>query len=736
MFSTRSFNPSRAVNGSTGARSLGKPAPSYPASIATDAHLAIAVDRLQVRLAGAVTSGATQIQVDSASGIVANMLLSIDDEIVQVTAAPAGTTVPVSRGFDGTTAASHLTGALVSGFIDAWHHNTLVSEIQAIEQSLGTNLGNVGGSPFFLNTAHDFLPQTPGGSLTVGSNVLTLAPVPQGVNGADQKHYLYIDSGTGTPEAVLITGGTAVSGAASGTLFITCANTHSGAWRIQSATGGIQEAAIQARAAGGGIVYVRGIVTVRATISVPTGVTITGAGSGLSSGPNPAAQINFTPLNLTLFECFGDHFAISNMKLQQQGTAVAGNVAIYTLQGDATHLAGSPYLQKLEIEYFYNAVIIDGSALCYVNNISAYKTVSDAFISRGAQGFWSDLVVTAAGGSSFVLASPTLAATVGPMMSGLHSFASKGWGIYSTTGIMLGGTPSFLNNESLGNVYLKGNGSSDNGFMSDVVMQWAGSNPIFPATNVLTAPAIKIDPATTGFFAFSNLSIYGSNGSCIVVGVGGNRFTDLRIVGPGQGAQAGSMYAIDDNASFNSYTSSLIDGPCRFSGGGTGTQILGNLLSMTSSLPALNFTAGVNYTVESNFINQAGSGTAITAAGGVTFLTPFENNVFAGSLSISTGVIQRGLLWSSQNFIGAETGANNAIAGFLPVPVTDGLRVIIRLAHSLQAGANTFAYSGGAALPIRSSRNPAANIAAGYAVNGFVTLLYDGSAPQWLDQNQ
>lgn len=66
--------------------------------------------------------------------------------------------------------------------------------------------------------------------------------VPLGVNGSDANHYIYISGGTGAAEAALITGGTAVSGGTSGTLQFTPANNHSGAWTIQSATAGCQEA--------------------------------------------------------------------------------------------------------------------------------------------------------------------------------------------------------------------------------------------------------------------------------------------------------------------------------------------------------------------------------------------------------------------------------------------------------------------------------------------------------------
>lgn len=91
----------------------------------------------------------------------------------------------------------------------------------------------------------NFNAQSPGGVLSAGVQAtITLSPVPLGVNGSDANHYLYISGGSGTAEAVLITGGSAVSGAASGTIIFTPANSHSGAWTIASASGGIKEADI------------------------------------------------------------------------------------------------------------------------------------------------------------------------------------------------------------------------------------------------------------------------------------------------------------------------------------------------------------------------------------------------------------------------------------------------------------------------------------------------------------
>lgn len=94
----------------------------------------------------------------------------------------------------------------------------------------------------FDTSEFDFPSQVPGGTLEAGIIAeVTLTPCPRGVNGSDAFHPLYVTGGTGSAEAVTITGGTCLSGAASGTVEFIPANDHSGAWRIRSATSGIRE---------------------------------------------------------------------------------------------------------------------------------------------------------------------------------------------------------------------------------------------------------------------------------------------------------------------------------------------------------------------------------------------------------------------------------------------------------------------------------------------------------------
>lgn len=141
-----------------------------------------------------------------------------------------------------------------------------------------------------------FTPQAPGGSLSIGSNVIALAPVPVGVNGSDLNHYLYISGGSGTAESVIIIGGTAVSAAASGTVIVTCVNTHTGAWTVGPSAGGLIEALTAASAAGGGTVVVpNGTTVAHSHIPVPSNVTLQGvsqAGSviQLAAGGWPNAE--------------------------------------------------------------------------------------------------------------------------------------------------------------------------------------------------------------------------------------------------------------------------------------------------------------------------------------------------------------------------------------------------------------------------------------------------------------
>jgi hypothetical protein len=108
-----------------------------------------------------------------------------------------------------------------------------------------------------------------------------MTPVPPGVNGTDIGHRLYVSGGTGTAESCLINGGSGTSGQSSGSITISCANTHSGGWTIQSASSGIREAA-QGLNMAGVVDLPRGSLNIYATLVLPTTISLRGAGTGIN----------------------------------------------------------------------------------------------------------------------------------------------------------------------------------------------------------------------------------------------------------------------------------------------------------------------------------------------------------------------------------------------------------------------------------------------------------------------
>ena len=276
---------------------LVRPVARYPGSVATDQSLKVAANRVQTTLRSNISSGDTIITGGDASRLVPEMLLTIDSEIVSISSI-SGNNLTVVRGFDGTFASSHAAGTTMRAEVDAWHHNALAAEITAIEQALGPNLGNIGGGTgggitWLTSTNFDFQAQNPGVALAAGANSITLSPVPAGVSGTNTKHYLYVSGGTGAAEACLIIGGTGVAGAPSGTIVIQCANAHTGAWTIQSATKGIQEAEKSLSSGGGKVTLPAGNLQMRAPISFQPNRVFEGMGTATRLIPASASAVVF-----------------------------------------------------------------------------------------------------------------------------------------------------------------------------------------------------------------------------------------------------------------------------------------------------------------------------------------------------------------------------------------------------------------------------------------------------------
>lgn len=108
---------------------------AFPTTVATDTNLAVAKRLSQSTLSASATSGATTISVSDGTQFLAGEIIRIDSEELQITGISSNT-LTVTRAFNGTTAASHTSGATVQGIITSWHHNQMSAEMQAVEARL------------------------------------------------------------------------------------------------------------------------------------------------------------------------------------------------------------------------------------------------------------------------------------------------------------------------------------------------------------------------------------------------------------------------------------------------------------------------------------------------------------------------------------------------------------------------------------------------------------------------
>jgi len=204
---------------------------------------------------------------------------------------------------NGGTGATSLTGMLLGNGTSAFTAIAASSRLQVLRRApnaAGTTY-EFAPTPYIVSSDYDFTAQQPGGTLTaaLGATV-TLTPVPLGVNGSDSGHYLYISGGTGAAEAVLITGGTATSGATTGTVTFTPANNHSGAWTVASATGGVQEAISVLPLGDNRVIVPAGTTTLNANLSfmgksnavvvLSNGLTLAGTGTLPAAGAGTAIE--------------------------------------------------------------------------------------------------------------------------------------------------------------------------------------------------------------------------------------------------------------------------------------------------------------------------------------------------------------------------------------------------------------------------------------------------------------
>jgi len=94
--------------------------------------------------------------------------------------------------------------------------------------------------------------------------------------------------------------------------------------------------------------------------------------------------------------------------------------------------------------------------------------------------------------------------------------------------------------------------------------------------------------------------------------------------------------------------------------------------------------------------------------------------------------------YTASNYIGSETGANNALVAALldssgaAVPLAAGLLIYLKIGHTTQAGANSLNLNAAGVKSIKKSSNPANDLAVVHAVGSIMQLVYDGTVFQSL----
>lgn len=175
--------------------------------------------------------------------------------------------------------------------------------------------------------------------------VITLTPMPPGLAVGGQ---VRISGGTGTAEVASITAASDVATGPTGTVTVTTAQAHSGAWTIQSATAGMQEAAQSLVASGGGTVVLgSGNANVYGKFTVPTTVPITIEGRGTGT----IITVNQTTGTVFEFTGSGVFYAIKDLQIRTAGNTPRNLIAITS---GATGTFAATGLQMAGFRVYFN----------------------------------------------------------------------------------------------------------------------------------------------------------------------------------------------------------------------------------------------------------------------------------------------------------------------------------------------------------------------------------------------
>ena len=151
--------------------------------------------------------------------------------------------------------------------------------------------------------------------------------------------------------------------------------------------------------------------------------------------------------------------------------------------------------------------------------------------------------------------------------------------------------------------------------------------------------------------------------------------------------------------------------------------------------------AGITDTVAISTGNAAATGVKV-----VNILTGTPgtsgNNRFTvgGGATAKATVNAAASTYTDWNYIATESGANNALVAALldasgnAVTVAAGLRISLKLGHSLQAGANTLNLNSHGTDSIKKTSNPATDLSVTAVSGSILTMIFDGTV--WQVQGQ
>jgi hypothetical protein len=615
--------------------------------------------------------------------------------------------------------------------------------------------------PTYNASDYNFPAQTPGGSLIAqGSNQsITLSPCPLGVASAYTWTNVYLSGGTGTAEPTPITGGTCTSGATSGTITVTPAYAHSGAWTVGPVAAGIQEAANVAGVAGGGTVLIGpSNVTMLGTVTAEYGnVHFQGAGKQStilyrntdyghtfvvgSAASGSITDVQFLDLEMTYD--MGPSFNGSG-----QITSITRKPTVYPA---SAHIYGYGLvyfrLIRCRLQYMPYELVSDGGA---------YSSIEDSQF----QGLWDYTT----GAMQVTVAALYLTGDAAPHGStqGFYVLNSDFFGFNSPSRNVTINGGSYAMVENIGPEYM-------------IQMDYVEVVQIKGGLN-----------GGGGIGIYSNPTTYGVSGMTITgVHFDGNRVADGLYVGNSN--TAGTTINVEFTG--NDCQGSGNSASCIVVASSTGARPLASLSvsgNMFSSFfaSALSIQDGVgisigggntfrnyNYVNAYGASNQAFGASAINIGGNAADVGIAGGNIFCGGTNDLFGLTisnsekaiigpgrNQGCIGSAAatefaftailpantyasggwNYVSSETGAANAIVGSLPQynGLYDGTCVTVNLAHNLQAGANTFSLNTSGVLAIKSHLNPSNNIAAAYTAPTFWLGCYKAALNEWLDMSQ